>query len=95
MTFYRQREAKNRMRKKTDSEAVSEDAANTLIEIASKTFGDLSFNPRVREGRDTAPARPMRPRPKDMRADFSMKPKAITRAEGNGQSTRTAAEKPY
>ena len=41
MTFYRQREAKNRMRKKTDSEAVSEDAANTLIEIASKTFGDL------------------------------------------------------
>ena len=29
------------MRKKTDSEAVSEDAANTLIEIASKTFGDL------------------------------------------------------
>lgn len=29
------------MRKKTDSESVSEDAANTLIEIASKTFGDL------------------------------------------------------
>lgn len=41
MTFYRQREAKNRMRKKTDSDVLSEDAANTLIEIASKTFGDL------------------------------------------------------
>ena len=41
MTFYRQREAKNRMREKTDSDVLSEDAANTLIEIASKTFGDL------------------------------------------------------
>lgn len=29
------------MRKKTDSDVLSEDAANTLIEIASKTFGDL------------------------------------------------------
>ena len=29
------------MREKTDSDVLSEDAANTLIEIASKTFGDL------------------------------------------------------
>lgn len=41
MTFYRQREAKNRMRKETGSEVLSEHAANTLIEIASRTFGDL------------------------------------------------------
>ena len=41
MTFYRQREAKNRMRKETGSEVLSEHAANTLIEIASRIFGDL------------------------------------------------------
>jgi len=29
------------MREKTDSDVLSEDAANTLIEIASRTFGDL------------------------------------------------------